>query len=88
VPELPSTSSLVVISGLVPLSEGSGLGVVVCERVGSESFGKRTSIGAGDKAGRFRTRELQEGLPARDDIATIGVLPKERERGVRQASVP
>ena len=57
-------SSLVVISGLVPVSEGSGLGLVVCERVGSESFGKRTSIGAGDMAGRFRTKEVQEGLPS------------------------
>ena len=41
-PELPSIFSLVVISGLVPVSEGSGLGEVVSERVVSESFGKRT----------------------------------------------
>jgi len=53
VPELPSTSSLVVISGLVPVSEGSGLGEVVIERVGSERFGKRTSIGASEETGRF-----------------------------------
>jgi len=53
VPELPSTSSLVVISGLVPASEGSGLGEVVRERVVSESFGKRTSIGASEETGRF-----------------------------------
>ena len=33
----------------------------------------------------FRTRELQEGLPARDITATVGVLIKERERGVRRA---
>ena len=45
-PELPSTSFLVVISGFVPASEGSGLGEVVSERVGSEISGKRTSIGA------------------------------------------
>jgi len=70
------------------VSEGSGLGVVVCERAGSESFSMRTSIRAGDETGRLRTRELQGGLPARDDVATNGDLAKERERGVRRASVP
>ena len=33
----------------------------------------------------LRTKELQEGRPARDDLATFGVLTKERERGVRRA---
>jgi len=33
----------------------------------------------------WRTKELQEGRPARDDLATFGVLTKERERMVRQA---
>jgi len=37
-PELSSTYSLPVISGLVPVSEGSGFGVVVCVSVGSESI--------------------------------------------------
>jgi len=43
------------------VSEGTGLGVVVCERVGSESFGKRTSIGAGEKTGRLRTQKTKRG---------------------------
>jgi len=33
----------------------------------------------------LRTKELQEGRPARDDLATFGVLAKEGERGVRRA---
>jgi len=28
----------------------------------------------------LRTKELQEGRPARDDLTTFGVLAKERER--------
>ena len=28
----------------------------------------------------LRTKELQEGRPARDDLATFGFLAKERER--------
>ena len=35
------------------MSEGSGLGEVVSERVSSENFGKRTSIGASEEIGRF-----------------------------------
>ena len=37
-PEFPSTYSLAVFSGLVPVSEGSGSGVVVCARIDRECF--------------------------------------------------
>ena len=47
----------------------------------------RRPIGAGDKTGPLRTRELQEGLPARDIVATIGDIAVEGEGVVRRANV-
>jgi len=61
------------------VSEGSGLGVVG-ERAGSESFDNEDFYPSRREERLFWTREVQEGLPARDGVTTIGVLAKERER--------
>jgi len=86
VPELPSTSSLVVISGLVPVSEGSGLGEVVSVRVGSESFGKRTSIGASEETGRFENERTTRRAASPGRSSNVWFSSQgTRERGVRRA---
>ena len=64
------------------MSEGIGLGEVVSERVVSESFGKRTSIGASVETGRLQNERTTRRAASPGHYSNCGCSNQgTRERG-------